>query len=291
MANTGKPRRPMLGAHMSIAGEVGEALIRGKQVGCECIQIFTKSSRQWASKPFTSEEIETFKRNRIKTGIATVIAHDSYLVNLGAPDEAMRLKSVNGIVDELHRCEALGVPILVAHPGSHVGSGVEAGIKTIAKSIDEAHAACKGFKVKIALEITAGQGSNLGNTFEQMAQIFDAVVDHERLRLCFDTEHAFAAGYDIRTPEGYENTFGELDKYVGLKRLAAFHLNDSIKDFNSHVDRHQHIGKGFIGLDAFRRLLNDPRFFGLPMCLETPKGPELKEDVENLATLRSLFAN
>jgi deoxyribonuclease-4 len=291
MANTGKPRRPILGAHMSIAGEVGEALIRGQQVGCECIQIFTKSSRQWASKPFTSEEIETFKRNRKETGIATVIAHDSYLVNLGAPDEAMRLKSVNGIIDELHRCEALGVPILVAHPGSHVGSGIETGIRTIAKSIDEAHAACKGFKVKIALEITAGQGSNLGNNFEQMARIFDAVVEHERLRLCFDTEHAFAAGYDIRTPEGYENTFGELDKYVGLKRLAAFHLNDSIKDFNSHVDRHQHIGKGFIGLDAFRRLLNDPRFFGLPMCLETPKGPEMKEDVENLATLRSLFAN
>ena len=158
-----------------------------------------------------------------------MIAHDSYLVNLGAPDEAMRLKSVKGFIDELHRCEALGVPLLVTHPGAHVGSGIENGIKTIAKSIDEAHAASKGFNVKIALEITAGQGSNLGHTFEQMAQIFDAVVENERLRLCFDTEHAFAAGYDIRTPEGYENTFGELDKFVGLKRLAAFHLNDSIK--------------------------------------------------------------
>ena len=291
MAKTNKPTRPMLGAHMSIAGEVSESLIRGKQVGCDCIQIFTKSSRQWASKPYAQEEIDKFKRNRIDTGITTVIAHDSYLVNLGAPDEAMRTKSVAGFIDELQRCEALGVGVLVAHPGSHVGSGIEAGIKTIAKSIDEAHAACKGFKVKIALEITAGQGSNLGCTFEQMRQIFDAVVENERLRLCFDTEHAFAAGYDIRTPEGYENTFGELDKFVGLKLLAAFHLNDSIKDLNSHVDRHQHIGKGFIGLDAFRRLLNDPRFFGLPMCLETPKGPDLKEDVENLATLRSLFAN
>ena len=218
MANTGKPSRPLLGAHMSIAGEVGEALTRGKQVGCECIQIFTKSSRQWASKPFTKEEIETFKRNRVETGIATVIAHDSYLVNLGAPDEAMRLKSVKGFIDELHRCEALGVPILVTHPGAHVGSGIENGIKTIAKSIDQAHAASKGFKVRIALEITAGQGSNLGHTFEQMAQIFDAVVENERLRLCFDTEHAFAAGYDIRTAEGYENTFGELDKFVGLKK-------------------------------------------------------------------------
>ena len=281
----------MLGAHMSIAGEVGEAFNRGKQVGCECIQIFTKSSRQWASKAYSNEEIETFKRNRIESGIKTVIAHDSYLVNLGAPDDAMRLKSVKGLIDELHRCETLGVPTLVAHPGAHVGSGIENGIKTIAKSIDEAHAACKGFKVNIALEITAGQGSTLGHTFEQMAQIFDAVVENERMRLCFDTEHAFAAGYDLRTPEGYEKTFDELDKHVGLKRLAAFHLNDSIKDFHSRVDRHQHIGKGFIGLDAFRRLLNDQRFFGLPMCLETPKGPEMKEDVENLATLRSLFAN
>jgi deoxyribonuclease IV len=291
MAKSGKPGRPMLGAHMSIAGEVGEALIRGKLVGCDCIQIFTKSSRQWASKPLSKEEIEKFKHNQAETGIATVIAHDSYLVNLGAPDEAMRTKSVNGFIDELHRCEALGVPTLVAHPGAHVGSGIENGIKTIAKSIDEAHAATKGFKVRIALEITAGQGSTLGHTFQEMAQIFDAVVENERLRLCFDTEHAFAAGYDIRTPEGYENTFSELDKLIGIKKLAAFHLNDSIKDFNSRVDRHQHIGKGFIGLGAFRRILNDERFFGLPMCLETPKGDDLKEDVENLATLRSLFQN
>jgi deoxyribonuclease-4 len=237
------------------------------------------------------EEIETFKRNQIKTGITTVIAHDSYLVNLGAPDKAMRTKSVACIIDELERCEALGMPALVTHPGSHVGAGEETGIKTIAKSIDEAHAACKGFEVKIALEITAGQGTNLGCNFQQMARIMDAVKESDRLRLCFDTEHAFASGYDIRSPEGYENTFSELDKYIGLKRLVAFHLNDSVKDFNSKVDRHQHIGKGFIGLDAFRRLPNDRRFFGLPMCLETPKGPDLKEDIENLATLRSLLAN
>ena len=291
MAKGGKPNRPLLGAHMSIAGEIGEALIRGKQVGCDCIQIFTKSSRQWASKPYTKEDVEKFKCNWTETGIATVIAHDSYLVNMGAPDKAMRLKSVKEVIDELNRCELLGVPYLVAHPGAHVGSGIETGIKTIAKSIDEVHAACKGYKVKLALEITAGQGSNLGYTFEQMAQIFGAVVENERLRLCFDTEHAFAAGYDIRTSQGYADTFGELDESVGIKKLVAFHLNDSIKDINSHVDRHQHIGKGYIGLDAFRRLLNDRRFVGLPMCLETPKGPDLKEDIENLATLRSLFAN
>jgi deoxyribonuclease-4 len=291
MAKTGKSSRPILGAHMSIAGGVGEALTRGKQAVCECIQIFTKSSRQWAAKPYSQEEIENFKRNQIETGIELVIAHDSYLVNLGAPDEALRTKSVRAFIDELNRCEALGVPILVAHPGAHVGSGVENGIKAIAKSIDEAHAACKGFKVKIALEITAGQGSTLGHTFEQMAQIFGAVVENERLRLCFDTEHAFAAGYELRTPEGYENTFSELDKFIGIEKLAAFHLNDSIKDFGSRVDRHQHIGKGFIGLGAFRRILNDRRFFGLPMCLETPKGPDLKEDIENLATLRGLLKN
>ncbi len=289
MTKSNEAKRPLLGAHMSIAGEVGQALIRGQQVGCDCIQIFTKSSRQWASKPFSEAEIATFKRNLRETGIKMVIAHDSYLVNLGAPDDALRIKSVKGFVDELERCEALGVPFLVAHPGSHVGSGEEQGIKTIAKSIDEAHARCKGFTTKIALEITAGQGSNLGYTFQQMGQIFDAVTENERLRLCFDTEHAFAAGYDLRTDEEYEKTFALLDEHIGLKKIAAFHLNDATKPINSRIDRHQHIGQGFIGLDAFRRLLNDKRFFGIPMCLETPKGPDMKEDVENLATLRSLF--
>ena len=289
MKKSNEHARPLLGAHMSIAGEVGQALIRGQQVGCDCIQIFTKSSRQWASKPFSEAEIATFKRNLRETGIKMVIAHDSYLVNLGAPDNALRIKSVKGFIDELERCEALGVPFLVAHPGSHVGSGEEQGIKTIAKSIDEAHARCKGFKTKIALEITAGQGSNLGYSFQQMGQIFDAVTENERLRLCFDTEHAFAAGYDLRTEEEYEKTFALLDEHIGLKKIVAFHLNDATKPINSRIDRHQHIGQGFIGLDAFRRLLNDERFFGIPMCLETPKGPDLKEDVENLATLRSLF--
>jgi len=178
---------------------------------------------------------------------------------------------------------------LIAHPGSHVGSGEEAGIKMIAQSIDEAHKACAGFKVKVALEITAGQGSNLGYKFEQMGQIFDAVKENERLRLCFDTEHAFAAGYDLRTDEGYERTFAELDKHIGLKRLVAFHINDSLKPFNSHVDRHEHIGKGHLGLDPFRRVVNDPRFVGIPMCLETEPGPEMKDIVEDLKSLHKLL--
>jgi deoxyribonuclease IV len=289
MAKATKSKRPLLGAHMSIAGHVGEALKRGKSIGCECIQIFTKSSRQWAAKPLSAGDIATFKRNQAQTGIKSVIAHDSYLLNLGAPDQALRKKSVAGFIDEINRCEALGIPFLIAHPGAHVGSGEKQGIKTIAKSINEAHTACQGYSTKVALEITAGQGTVLGSSFTQMGRIFDAVKANERLRLCFDTEHAFAAGYDLRTDEGYDRTFAELDERVGLKRLVAFHLNDSLKPFNSHVDRHEHIGRGQLGLAAFRRLLNDRRFAGVPMCLETEKSEDLHEDIENLATLRALF--
>ena len=269
---------------------MGEALLRGQSVGCECIQIFTKSSRQWASKPYPEEEVKTFRERQAEIGIAIVVAHDSYLLNLGAPDERLRKRSIGGFIDELERCEMLGIPNLIAHPGSHVGSGEETGLQTIARSIDEAHTACPGYKVRVTLELTAGQGTNLGCSFEQMRHIFDRVKRNELLRLCFDTEHAFAAGYDLRTDEGYEQTFGELAEAIGIDRLAAFHLNDSKKPFKSRVDRHEHIGKGHMGLEPFRRLLNDPRFAGLPMCLETPKGPDLKEDVENLTTLRELFA-
>jgi deoxyribonuclease IV len=289
MAKATKLNRPLLGAHVSIAGSIGESLLRGKELGCDCIQIFTKSSRQWAAKPLSEEDIAQFKRNQRETGIAKVIAHDSYLLNLGAPDEKQRKRSVGGFIDELERCEALGIPYLVAHPGAHVGAGEEAGVRTIAKSIDEAHRACKGFRVKVALEITAGQGTNLGYTFEQMGQIFDAVREHDRMRLCFDTEHAFAAGYDLRSEESYQRTFAELDRHIGIKKLVAFHLNDSLKPFHSRVDRHQHIGKGFIGIEAFRRLLHDRRFFGLPMCLETAPGPDNKEIAADLKTLRGLL--
>ena len=280
---------PLLGAHMSIAGGVGNALLEGKKVDCDAIQIFTKSSRQWASKPYSKEEIELFHINRKETGIGVVVAHDSYLLNMGSPDAALRSRSVAAFIDELERCEVLGVTHLIAHPGSHVGAGELAGIKTIAKSLDEVHKACPGYGVKVTLEITAGQGSNLGYRFEQIGNMIDATQESDRLRVCFDTEHAFAAGYDLRTRDGYERTFGEFDQIIGIERLAAFHLNDSKKEFNSRVDRHEHIGKGFIGVEAFRMLMNDKRFWGLPMCLETPKGPDLKEDRENLELLRSLI--
>ena len=280
---------PLLGAHMSIAGGVDKALLEGKKVACEVIQIFTKSSRQWAAKPYSKEEIQNFLTNQKETGIITVVAHDSYLLNLGSPDEGLRKRSIQGFIDEMGRCETLSIPYLIAHPGAHTGSGEEEGIKTIARSLDDVHAACPGYQVKIALEITAGQGSNLGYRFEQIRNMIDATKENDRLRVCFDTEHAFAAGYDIRTKGGYERTFSEFDEAIGLKLLAAFHLNDSKKEFHSRVDRHEHIGKGHIGVEAFRLLMNDPRFWGIPMCLETPKGPDLKEDVENLTLLRSLI--
>jgi deoxyribonuclease IV len=289
MASESMVGKPLLGAHVSIAGGVAESLARGARIGCDSIQIFTKSSRQWASKPYSTEEVEAFKRNQKEYGIAIVIAHDSYLLNLGAPDAMLRKKSIINFVDELERCELLGVPYLVAHPGSHTGSGEEAGIRTIAASIDEAHAACRGFRTRIALEITAGQGSNLGCSFQQMGQIFDAVKENERLGLCFDTEHAFAAGYDLRTAEGYEGTFAELDERVGIDRIVAFHLNDSLKPFNSRVDRHQHIGQGYIGVEPFGRLINDPRFAGIPMCLETEPGEEMKDIAADLELLRNLL--
>jgi deoxyribonuclease-4 len=282
-------RGPLLGAHMSIAGGVDKSLLLGKTVDCHAIQIFTKSSRQWAAKPYTREEIELFDFNRQATGITTVIAHDSYLLNLGSPDVTLRERSIAAFIDELERCEILRVSNLVTHPGSHLGAGEDEGIKTIARSLDEVHQACPGYKTKVTLEITAGQGSNLGYRFDQIRKMIDATRESDRLRVCFDTEHAFAAGYDIRTKEGYERTFAEFDETIGLEMLAAFHLNDSKKEFNSRVDRHEHIGKGHIGVEAFRFLLNDKRFWGLPMCLETPKGPDLKEDKENLAVLRSLI--
>jgi deoxyribonuclease-4 len=278
----------MLGAHMSIAGGVDQAIDRGRLVGCDVIQIFTKSSRQWAAKPYIKDEVDAFRRKQRELAIRTVIAHDSYLLNLGAPVDALRKKSVAAFIDELHRCEALGIPYLIAHPGAHVGSGEAVGIKTIARSLDEAHRATKGLSVKVTLEITAGQGSTLGHRFDQIRQIIDATNESDRVRVCFDTQHAFAAGYDLRTDEGYDRTFAEFDEMIGLDRLAAFHLNDSKKELGCRVDRHEQIGQGQLGLDCFRRLMNDRRFWGIPMCLETPKSEDCHEDIEALKLLRGM---
>ncbi len=274
---------------MSIAGGVENALLAGARAQCDAIQMFTKSSRQWAAEPYSTEAIQIFQRSQQETGIVKVIAHDSYLLNLGSPDEGLRKKSIRAFIDEMERCESLAISNLIAHPGAHMGTGEKAGIKRITRSLDQVHKTCSGYQVKVTLEITAGQGTTLGYRFDQIHSIIDGVKQSDRMRVCFDTEHAFAAGYDIRTKASYERTFTEFDESIGLDLLAAFHLNDSKKEFHSRVDRHEHIGKGHIGVEAFRLLMNDQRFWGLPMCLETPKGLDLKEDKENLGLLRSLI--
>lgn len=273
---------------MSIAGGVSRALERGHSIGCEAIQIFTKNQRQWRSKPLAPEEVERFKLKQAETGIEPIVAHDSYLINLGSPDEAMWQKSLQAYIIELQHCETLGIPYLVMHPGSHLGSGEEAGLRRIAEGLNRAHAATRGFGVISLLETTAGQGTNLGYRFDQLATIRETVEEVERVAVCFDTCHVFAAGYDLRTPEAYAETMAEFDRILGLDLLRCFHLNDSKKGLGSRVDRHQHIGQGLLGLEPFRLLLNDPRFATLPGLLETPKGPKMLEDVENLRLLRSL---
>jgi len=280
-----------LGAHMSIAGGISKALERGHSIGCEAIQMFTKNQRQWKARPLDPREIEQFKLKQAETGIKPVVAHDSYLINLGSPDEAAWQKSLQAYILELERCEALGIPYLVMHPGSHMGSGEEAGLRRIAEGLNRAHAATPGFRVITLLETTAGQGTNLGYRFEQLAAIREMVEEQERVAICFDTCHAFAAGYDLRTPEAYAETMAEFDRILGFDLLRCFHLNDSKSDLGSRVDRHQHIGQGLLGLEPFRLLLNDPRFADLPGLLETPKGKEMREDIENLRVLRSLIAN
>jgi deoxyribonuclease-4 len=278
----------LLGAHQSIAGGVEKSLARGAEVGCDTIQIFVKTPNRWVSKPLSKENVVAFRQAVAETGIWPVFAHSMYLINMATPDDNLWLKSLDALVDGLQRCEQLGLPGLVIHPGSHMGSGEEVGIARIAAALDEVHARLPGYDVQIWLEVTAGQGAHLGYTFAQLGGMISAAKEPERLGICFDTAHAFAAGYELRTRQGFEATWSEFDETLGLERLKAIHLNDSKKDLGSRVDRHEHIGKGLLGLEPFRFLLNDPRFRGIPMTLETEKSKDLAEDKENLAVLRSL---
>ena len=280
----------LLGAHQSIAGGVEKSLARGLEVGCDTIQIFVKTPNRWVSKPLAEENIIAFREAVAETGIWPVFAHSLYLINMATPDDVLWRKSLDALVDDLERCEQLDLPGLVIHPGSHMGSGEEAGVARVAAALDEVHARLPGYQVQVWLEVTAGQGAHLGYTFAQLWGMIDAVKESERLGVCFDTAHAFAAGYELRTREGYEATWQEFDETLGLDRLKAIHLNDSKKELGSRVDRHEHIGKGLLGLEPFRYLLNDPRFRGIPMTLETEKSKDLAEDKENLAVLRSLVA-
>jgi deoxyribonuclease-4 len=223
-------------------------------------------------------------------GLSRGPAGHRYLLNLAAAALTLWEKSLHAFIDEIERCEALHIALLVAHPGAHVGAGEAVGLANIARAIDAVHHACAGFRTRITLEITAGQGTCLGYRFAHMRDILERVQDSDRLRFCFDTQHAFAAGYDLSTAEGYEHTFAEFDELIGLERLAAFHLNDAKKGLGSRVDRHAHIGQGLLGPEPFRRLMQDRRFWGLPMCLETPKSADLHEDIEALALLRGFLS-
>lgn len=281
----------MFGSHMSIAGGFDKALERGKQVNCETIQIFTKNSSQWKAKDISKENLQKFRGFYDEAGIDPVIAHDSYLINLASPDPELHKKSEEAFFIEMERCEKLQIPYLVFHPGSHIGSGEKTGLKKIAQSINRLLKRGKGFKVSLLLETTAGQGTNLGYKFEHLAEIMKMVRQKKSVGVCVDTCHIFAAGYDIKTEKGYKKTFQNFDKLIGLDNLKVFHINDSKKDLGSRVDRHEHIGKGFLGLDPFRFLVNDKRFVKIPKILETPKDPDLKEDKENLKNLKKLIRN
>jgi deoxyribonuclease-4 len=281
-------KQPLIGAHMSIAGGVFNALILGKKVGCTTIQIFTKNNNQWNAKPLSEEEITEFQKKQKETSIRPVIAHDSYLINVASPDKALAQKSREALLLELQRCEALEIPYLVMHPGSHVGSGEKEGIKRIVEALDWLHEKARGFKARVALETTAGQGSNLGYRFEQIGEMIEQTSQKERLAVCLDTCHIFAAGYDIRTEKTYQETMQEFDGTIGSKLLKAIHFNDSVKGLGSRVDRHAHIGQGQIGKTGFGFFMNDKRLKDIPKLLETPKDKEGKFDRMNLATLRKL---
>ena len=284
---------PILGAHQSISGGYHRAAEIAAQCGCDCVQLFTKNNNQWRAKEIGDDDAARFRAALAAAKLRHPLSHDSYLINLAAPADELWKKSIDAFVVELRRAECLGIPFVVMHPGSYTTSSEAAGLARIARALDEVHAQTRGLKVKALLENTAGQGTNLGWRFEHLATILATVEDPERLGVCIDTCHTFAAGYPLGTPKEYKATLRQFDKLIGLRLIKAFHLNDSKREFGSRVDRHEHIGQGCLGLEPFRLLLNDPRFKKVPMYLETPKEAEgehrgLELDRRNLATLRGL---
>jgi deoxyribonuclease IV len=282
-------KQVLLGAHMSIAGGANRAIDRACSIRCTAMQIFVKNNMQWFARPLSAEEIRAFLDHQQRAQLASVFAHANYLINLAAINPRFHANSLRALAEELIRADQFELPFLVMHPGAHLGAGEEAGLEKIITSLDALWRVIPKVKTKIALETTAGQGSCLGHRFEEIAHIINTVREPERLCVCLDTAHIFAAGYDIGSESGVKKAFREFDRVVGRGRLAAIHLNDSKSARGSRVDRHAHIGKGEIGLAAFRFIMNEPRFRKIPKVLETPKGKELKEDVVNLKTLRKLI--
>ncbi|MSR54114.1 MAG: deoxyribonuclease IV [Gemmataceae bacterium] len=281
---------PLFGAHMSIAGGACRALEAATLLGMETVQLFTKNNNQWAGKPFSPDEPAEFRRLLRKSKLKFATSHTSYLINLASPDPVLWRKSVEAFVNEMNRAEVLGLTYLVTHPGAHVGAGEETGLANVVRALDEIHERCPDYRLKVLLELTAGQGSCLGHRFEHLAIIINHIREKKRLGVCLDTCHVFAAGYPLSTEAEYQATFNEFDRVIGLKRLKLFHLNDSKKPFGSRVDRHEHLGKGFLGIEPFRMLVNDPHFQKSPMILETAKEDEdgIQMDPVNLAVLRGL---
>ena len=278
-----------LGAHVSIAGGFERAIDRALSVSCEVMQIFVKNNRQWFASLLTPEQCQLFLEHPKRFQLQTIFAHSSYLINLGAPQGEVRNNSVRALIEEIQRADQLELPFIVLHPGAHVGAGMEKGLQRIIDALNEVIEATNSSKTCISLETTAGQGTTIGHTFEHLSEILEKVKTPKRFNVCVDTAHLFAAGYAIHEEKGYAKTFQRFDELVGLKRIAAFHLNDSKTPLGSKVDRHEHIGKGYIGLKTFEWLLNDKRFLKVPKVLETPKSEDLHEDRENLHVLRKLI--
>ncbi len=281
---------PRLGAHMSIAGGFERSIERGLKVGAQTIQIFSKSNNQWKAAPIAAAQAKAFQRALKESSIHPVFAHDAYLINVGSPKKETHQLSKEALRVEVERATVLGLAFVVMHPGAHMDSGEEVALKRIAETVSWVLKKTAGSPVKVLYENAAGQGSAVGYRFEHLKTLLDLTGPSDRVGICLDTCHLFAAGYDLRTPEAYEKTFAEFDRVVGIKRLCAIHLNDSKRELGSRVDRHEHIGKGAIGLTAFRCLMNDPRLKKVPMVLETPKDDQtLAEDLMNLKTLRGLI--
>jgi deoxyribonuclease-4 len=278
----------LLGAHMSISGGVHIAIERARSIDCTAMQMFVKNNMQWFARPLTRDEVRAFVEHRQRAELLSIFAHANYLINLAATNPLFHANSIRALSKELASANQLELPFLVLHPGAHRGAGEEAALEKIIASINKVFRKIPKVKTKIALETTAGQGSCVGHRFEHLAHIIDNVREPERLCICLDTAHLFAAGYDIGTESGIRKTFREFDRKIGLDRLVAIHLNDSKTGRGSRVDRHEHIGKGKVGLDAFRFIMRDRRLNKIPKVLETPKGKDLREDVKNLQTLRAL---
>lgn len=277
---------PLLGSHVPTTGGVAAAIDRGVGIGCTAMQIFVKNNMQWFAKPLSDEDVTAFTDHPLRDRLGVVVAHAGYLINLGVEGTENHEKSLRSLSDEMLRCEQLGIRSLVLHPGSHLGEGEDHGIACVVRNLDRLHAEHPDLKVRIALEITAGQGACLGARFEEIAAILAGVKDARRLEVCFDTAHAFGAGYDLSAPKGAEKVFAEFDRVIDLRRLSVLHINESKAALGSRVDRHDNLGRGLIGLETFRWIMNAPELGRIPKLLETPKGKDLAEDVEAMALLR-----